>query len=142
MRRPERIPIFLKLVDWLKLSERWNLEKSLAYMPRIARTYWIQNSDQRVGQVLINLNLIPDSLQRWNDEEEWILRDQGIDPREFTFWGNNYDKDMNQLSKTKWNLIKDMSIEHIQAILNGNWARGSMKDLFEIELAYRKNHDY
>jgi hypothetical protein len=108
-------------------------------MPRKARTYWKENPDQRVGQVLINLNLLPDTSKIWLDEEKTILESQNIHPRQFTFWGRNYDKDMKRLPKTEWVLIKDMTIDHIQAILDGGWTNGYMKDLFEEELELRKN---
>jgi len=139
MRPKERIPIFLEKVDWGKLKDRWNLKEPLKYMCRKARTYWYDNPDQRIGQVLINLNLIPDSVDIWMDEDYKILIDQGIPPREILFWGRNYDKDMNLLPKTEFLLIKDMETDHIKAILDGNWCHSSLyKEVFEKELELRK----
>lgn len=142
MRRPERIPIFLKLVDFDKLQERWDVDISQSFrgiiLKKETKEYWINNPDLRFGQMLINLEYMPDKLNIWNDEEPYILESQGIHPREYTFWGRNYDKDMNQLPKTEWTLIKDMSTDHIQAIIDGGWSRGLMQDLFLNELELRK----
>ena len=138
MRRPERIPIFLEKVDWDKLEERWQIDISQSLRGEILakRYFWEQEPDLRFGQWLINLGLLPDHLNIWNDEEDWILSSQGIPAREYKFWGRNFDKDMNRLPKTEWILIKDMTTDHIQAILDGNWAVN--KEIFENELLLRK----
>ena len=56
-------------------------------------------------------------------------------------WGRNYDKDMNRLPETEWVTIQDMNSEHIQAIIDGNYAAGNkyMEDIFKEELKYREN---
>lgn len=61
--------------------------------------------------------------------------------RQYLTWGNNYDKDMNRLPKTIWNPIKDMTMEHIQAILDGGWAKDNpfYVELFKEELKFREN---
>ena len=86
MRPIERIPIFLEKVDYIKLAHRWHIKKfdiSPEYIYKPFLHYWLENPDQRFGQVLINLNLIPDKLKIWHDEEDAILLSQGIDPRDF-----------------------------------------------------------
>jgi hypothetical protein len=61
--------------------------------------------------------------------------------REHLKWGNNYDKDMNALPETIWIPIKDMSSEHIQAILDGGYVKNNPKyeELFKEELRFRNN---
>ncbi len=60
--------------------------------------------------------------------------------REVIYWGVNYDKDMNKLSETLWKPIKYLNIDHIQAILDGGYAKNNSfyLEIFEEELKYRK----
>ena len=145
MRPKERIPIFLKNVDWDKLADKWNLSKPL-HMCRKARTYWEENPDQRVGQVLINLQLVPDKLDIWTDEELSILLSQGCNPRDVVLWGVNYDKDRNKLPTTEFRLVRDMDTDHIETILKEvssdmyKIPQGYI-DIFNNELIYRKNQN-
>lgn len=59
--------------------------------------------------------------------------------RQYLTWGNNYDKDMNRLPETIYNPIKDMTSDHIQAILDGGWTRNNQlyEELFKEELKFR-----
>ena len=122
MRPKERIPIFLEKVNWDTLQERWNTDISQdlrGYLLTLElKNYWTNNPDLRFGQMLINLELMPDKLRIWNDEESEILTDQGLPKREFMFWGSIYDENRNLLPEIKYRLIKDMKIDHIKAILN------------------------
>ena len=61
--------------------------------------------------------------------------------REHLKWGNNYDKDMNALPETIWIPIKDMSSNHIQAILDGGYVKNNYayQELFKEELEFRNN---
>lgn len=140
MRCPERIDMFLQLVDLDKLSKHWLLDKPIPRIHRRARTYWKRNPDQRFGQMLINLGMIPDSFAAWCQEDSDILIMQGNKPRDVLFWGSNYDKKGNLLPETKWRLIKDLDTSHIKNILKGGWvATGSKYSLyFKQELAFRK----
>ncbi len=142
MRPKERIPIFLKLVNWSELQNRWGISYNHTFFIKTVEKYWLDNYDQRIGQVLINLDLIPDSFNIWSDEESDILKDQGIEPREFLFWGNIYDKDMNRLEKTRQILIKDLNTDHIKAILKMFEDRDNLnplyKETFLKELELRK----
>jgi hypothetical protein len=47
---------------------------------------------------------------------------------------------MNRLPETVWNPIKDMTSEHIQAILDGGWAKSNpfYEEVFKEELNFRK----
>jgi len=126
MRPIERIPIFIKNINYDKLEERWGIDipqtlrnaifinqnKSIIY------DYWCKYSDLRFGQMLINLGLVPDKMKIWLDEENNILIDQGCKPREVLLWGRNFDANNNRLPNTEWILIKDMNFHHIKAILN------------------------
>lgn len=68
-----------------------------------------------------------------NDDGSHELR------RQYLTWGNNYDKDMNRLPETIYNPIKDMTSDHIQAILDGGWAKNNpfYEELFKEELKFR-----
>jgi hypothetical protein len=143
MRLKERIPIFLKYVNFDFLQERWNTDISQyvrgLILQKVVKEYWLSNPDLRFGQMLINLEYLPDNLIIWNDEERDILDAQGIPKREIMLWGNNYDKDMNQLPKTIWRPIAEMSTKYIQAILDGSWAKNpEYKKVFEEEIQLRQ----
>ena len=125
MRPKERIPIFLDKLDWEILAERWGIDiklfnhirsRSGTIKPSFIR-YWKKSPDLRFGQILINFGILSDSLKIWCDEENDILDDQNVLPREYLLLGRCYDADMNPLPKIEWILIKDMSTDHIKAIL-------------------------
>ncbi len=144
MRLPERIPIFIKLVDFDKLEKHWDTDISQKLRSSInlqseTIKYWEDNFDQRFGQMLINQGLISDSFHIWNDEYDEILKSQGVAEREFMFWGKNYDKDMNKLPETQYVLIKDMDTDHIKNILDGGWVKFNKKyyEIFLNELKHR-----
>ena len=53
-------------------------------------------------------------------------------------WGRNYNENMAILPKTEWILIKDLTIEHIQAILDNVLNINSLyKETMQTELIYR-----
>jgi hypothetical protein len=145
MRPKERIKIFFTLIDWEYLSKRWNISERidkliLNHNPYInVSEYWLENPDQRIGQVLINLEILPDTFEIWIDEEDYILKDQGIPEREYKLWGSNYDKDMNRLPETIWRPICELTTDHIEAILINGYANNYIvyKNLFEKELELR-----
>lgn len=121
MRPIERIDNFLNKVQWGCLIEDWGLEPTyttscLVNLSEIT-AYWKENPDQRIGQVLINLGLIPDYLKIWIDEESDILIDQGIAPEDCLYWTSLYDKDNNPLDKPITRLVADLEPSHIKAIL-------------------------
>ena len=59
--------------------------------------------------------------------------------RENLRWGRNYDKDMSPLPETEWILIKDLTSDHIAAIVDGGFANGNdfYRQMFEDELIFR-----
>ena len=48
------------------------------------------------------------------DDGKWETR------RKYLCWGNNYDEKGKKLRKTKWILLKDLDISHIENILNNH----------------------
>ena len=149
MRPKERIPIFLKLVDFDKLQDRWNTDIAGIIRGYICspkgdfQNYWKENYDQRFGQALINMGYISDTILIYFDEDEDILKDQGVAFREYMFWGRSYDENRNPLPKIERILIKDMTTEHIKAILKdvSNHEmniRSDYLEAFQNELELRK----
>ena len=61
--------------------------------------------------------------------------------RKYLCWGRNFDKDMNRLPRTEWIPIKEMSTEHIQAIIDGGFAESNVyfNDIFKDELKFRSD---
>jgi phage gpG-like protein len=143
MRIPERILGFLQKVDWKLLAKRWDMNLEHLDIPTIL-TEWKKAPDQRIGQLLINLGMLEDSIKVWVDEEDNILREQGVMAREYTFWGRRLNDKKELLPKTEWLLIKDMDIEHIKAILQdveeGIYSIPDYYlDIFKEELEIRRN---
>ena len=123
MRPKERIPNFIEKVNWDNLEQRWDTDIPMPLRAKLCKNdsiykYWLKYPDLRFGQLLINLEFMPDKMRIWNDEESEILADQGLPKREFMFWGSIYDENRNLLPEIKYRLIKDMKIDHIKAILN------------------------
>ncbi len=59
--------------------------------------------------------------------------------RECLFWGRNYDKNMNKLPATEYIPIKDLTSDHIEAILKTQIHLSEFwKSLFKRELQWRK----
>lgn len=79
-----------------------------------------------------------------NDCKELSVVDDGKHEtrRQYLRWGVNYDKDMKRLPETDWRVIKDMATDHIQAIIDGNYATGNKyyKDMFKEELKFREKN--
>jgi hypothetical protein len=139
MRLIERIPIFLKLVDLDKLTEKWVLSdyegQEITPLKELIKAYeqendttlqevWENYPDMRFGQLLINLGIIYDNFRIWNLEDEEILNNQGVEEREYTLWGSVFDKQGRKRLETLYIPIKDLEASHINNILdsskNGN----------------------
>jgi len=124
MRPIERIDDFLKKVDWNDLLyNRWKLNKEIYYDKKIAYAikptvpeYWKENPDQRIGQVLINMQLVPNDIMIWNAEEPDILMSQGAPPEECLYWTSIYDKDMNPLDEPLTRKVSELTKDHIVSI--------------------------
>lgn len=152
MRPKERILIFLEFIE----EKKWNVLRNIfRFDPEIVDTaidrfyekeqefkdFWLKNPDLRFSQVLVNLGIIPNIPGTWYYiEEDEILEELGISTREYLLWGQNYDKNMNLLPETIYKPIKELSTEHIQAILNGGFTkRKKYIKCFEEELKLREN---
>jgi hypothetical protein len=139
MRPIERIPLFLKLVDWTKLKEKWNIKEINIPIDKIEKE-WLKVPDQRIGQFLINQGLVPDRFNIWNDEYSDILYEQGLDPRDFIFWTSFYDKYGKELVAPKTMLINEIETDHIKNILKSEYLiiPNNIKQIFKNELEFRK----
>lgn len=122
MRPIERIDNFLARIDWdwllnthWKDCEHQKINKIIGLLP-FFESYWKENPDLRIGQLLINLGFVIDNPQVWNDEESDILKAQGLPPEEYLFWTSVYDKDEKLLENPITKLIKNLDKSHILAI--------------------------
>ena len=137
MARPtERIPIIMKAMDWqilieylaekigmnyitpLQISEIRNVCKKSA---KKIEKEWLLNPDWRLPQVLVNLGILENVPGSWVPGSWYYLEDGDImmdlkllKPEEILFWGS-FGKDGQQ--PFKWILIKDMTLEHLEACL-------------------------
>ena len=147
MRPVERIDNFLSLVDWdWLLFKKWDYARKRMEILTIVKSdllkeEWMKHPDMRIGQLLINMNLIEDDLKVWLLEESDILLEQGIAPIDCLYWVSILDKDGNLLSEPKSKLIKDLDKDHIiaiiKAIVNGT-ARANSKQLDALLCALAK----
>ena len=97
MRVPERIPIVMSaIVDTKPILERW-LKESGCDVTKENRNiirrnswqiykYWMENPNQRFGQVLFNMGLTPDGLYH-EEETTWLVDNNFVRKQEVTFWG-------------------------------------------------------
>ena len=135
MRNIKRIDRFLELVDNENLlTNIWKLPLDngdlravlslIAVKDSDIREYWYSLPDLRYSQVLVNMGVIPNYPGFWYFlEEDEILEEQGCVSSHHMLWGVNFDKDMNRLPETDYRFICDLNTDHIEAILDGNWAR-------------------
>jgi len=121
MRPIERIDNFLEKINWPELFKKWKIEE---YAPsnwdnfnKYFLDYWKENPDQRIGQVLINLGIVPDSMEIWVTEESTILIDQGIPPEEVLYWTSMYDEKSELLDEPITRKVSTLTEEHIKRIV-------------------------
>lgn len=151
MRPANRIPIYINLLR-SKIGEEISLnsifefskineidiklcfsEKNLNEL----ETIWKQNPDLRFSQLLVNTGFISNFPGLWYyTEDDKIMLKFGFEPREVLLWGT-FGKNGDQ--QLKYKLIKDLDIDHIEAILkNVKVISEKYKKAFENELKYRK----
>lgn len=122
MRPIERIDNFLQKVDWNLLFMDWELlfdnkqYYNIEDFEKLFVPYWKANPDQRIGQVLINLAIVPDKMDVWDAEESDILMKQGIAPEDCLFWTSIYGQDGKELEVPVSRLVSTLSKEHITRI--------------------------
>lgn len=154
MRLKERIPIILKLIDWNKyldtipdLEDKFK-EELLEFLNnedeiKELELFWNANPDLRLSQVLINYGVLPNMPGFWYYKEYHdILQAQGIDPREFMFWGRHMNKDGTMLPKPEYILIKDLEDDHLKALVEGKWGNDIYQHYFKTELNYRNERKH
>lgn len=126
MRNPKRIPIILEKIDWqLFVDHMVALEQSEKALNEINSSLnliehmWKKYPDLRLGQLLINILIIPDSQIAWNTEEvDWMIQTGQLDFEDICFWGKNFDKDGNKLPQTEYITLREVTPDHAQAILD------------------------
>lgn len=130
MRNKKRIDIVLKHIPWKQfIQDTTNLNKDSKILDKLVENVknnlekiekeWKEYPDYRLGQLLINNGYIPDYYKLWNiEEDDWLIANKAVKIEDIKFWGNNYDKDMNRLSETRYVLLKDLEDAHIAAILD------------------------
>lgn len=169
MRRPERIPIILEslkddsnklkvLEKFFKPKEGSQLEIGMPYFEIdtiIKRwdklfeefsVFWKLTPDLRLSQALVNCGVMPNFMGFWYylEDDTIMISTNILEPRDICFWGQNYDENLNRLPQTNWILIKNMSTDHIKAILNdcesNNQLVGSKYlEYFNNEIKLREN---
>jgi len=124
MRAKERIPIVLEFFKnnkeaYLKFINSDDTEEYNEFIRcynRLSES-WLNNSDYRFGQLLINTDIISDS-NIWNTEEqEWLVKNNYFKFEDIHFWGVNFDKDMNKLKTPYKKLLSELDDDHIENIL-------------------------
>ncbi len=129
MRRPERIPIVLELINWDRfLTEMIGTNEHLPVisenLPRIIKE-WYAAPDLRLGQLLINMGLLPDIGRLWMVEEvDWLVINNYCNFEDINFWGRDFNKDGRRIDKTEYILLKDLTDDHIENILRWFVTRG------------------
>ena len=143
MRQPRRIGIILKALNSKenkkKLLEQWftppegaQLEFNSAFNNIEAiiknweakeddfQNFWVDNTDLRLPQVLINMGIMPNypGFYYHKEDEDSIISSGILEARDLLFWGNNYDKDNNLLGETRWVKVDEMTTGHLEAIVD------------------------
>ena len=81
---------------------------------------WLKSPDQRFGQLLSNLGLVPKNVENyiWNiEEDDWLIKNGYCNIEDIKFWGINYYKNGKQRKSTKYKLLKDLDDDHIRNII-------------------------
>lgn len=140
MRPKERIPIILKHIDWdlyLKYIGADCTSEHITNNIKSITKYWEENYDQRLVQVLINLEIIPNLtiIKYWLEEFEYIIDIQKVKPEKILLWGT-YGKDGKQ--PLKYIPIEEMETSHIEAVLKTQNLNGEYFNTMKKVLRYRK----
>lgn len=142
MRNEKRIPIIL---DFFKNNKQALEEFTGLPTHEIDNLYkhwedvskeWKEEPDQRLGQLLINLNLIPDGEVWFVEEKEWLIKRNYIPVEEISFWGRIYGKDGKKLPEREWIPLDKLTTDHIKGILE--FFKGKEDNLNPTYLEYFK----
>ena len=147
MRKKERIQIVMDKLPFgmfiasLNLFSAVNSEIIAELIDRKElQTWWEENQDYRLTQVLLHFEYIPNIEGFWFYKEEvnWLIDEDIVEPRDILFWGVNFTSEMVQLPATKWVLISELETDHIQAIVKGKFTKNDYyNNLFKEELERR-----
>lgn len=103
---------------------------------------YVQYTDKNGQYYMVDGGL--DYPRRGFDKNDYIdlyklFKDCTLDEcTQYLMWGQNYDKDMNKLPETIFKPICELTTDHIQAILNGNYCKDEMYlHVFNYELNKR-----
>lgn len=87
---------------------------------------WLIWDDFRFSQ--ITMGYLSKAMNNINKSGDWyyydddeILKRQGYKPRDYCMWGSIYDENGNELEYTKYRLVCDLEISHMQKLLNDGW---------------------
>lgn len=142
MRVKKRIPIILKC---LESNQAKNLFLETFFKPKIGvqleigmpyfeiinmilkwdnqkdniEKHWLANPDLRLTQVLIYFNIMPSygGLWYYTEDEKNLIDNKLIEPENIYFWGSNYTKNGKRLNKTKYRLLSELSLSHLENLL-------------------------
>ncbi len=129
MRNEKRIPIVLEKISWFNfIQSNTGLSKTGSELAVIViniegnlgiiEKEWLDNPDLRLGQLLINEGFAPDLGSLWNVEEDsWLVENDYCNIEDIKFWGRNYDENMVRLPEIEYILLKDLTTDHIKAII-------------------------
>jgi hypothetical protein len=147
MKPHERIPIFLKLIDWDKFVYKYYFDNDKNYtiintkikeiqskLPEITYT-WTLSPNLRIGQLLINMNILPHDYILWDISCNEILKQQGVDPIKYTLWGS-FGKN-NEFENPQYKLIPELETEHIKNILKTQTLSFDIGEMMKKELDSR-----
>ncbi len=83
------------------------------------KTFWKNNTQLRLSQVLINLDIMDNypGVYYYYTDTATIISAGLLEERDIYLWGNNYDKSGNKLNSVKYILIKNIETEHIKKII-------------------------
>lgn len=132
MRPKERIPIYLSL--WQSIWVETEMNTIIAPLPfefpenliltkksvkkivlQLSKT-WNNHPDWRLSQLLVNLGLYPNYPGLWYYMEDYdVMKKLGFPDSEIFLWGTY---GINGDEPLKYLILKDMKLDHIQAILD------------------------
>ncbi len=148
MRKQERIPIVLDLIDWKHfITDNTHITADSETLPKLIeniehniehiRKHWLNSPDLRLGQLLINEGFLPNYMMLWLCEEnDWLILNEYCKYEDINFWGSNYDKNMVKLPETKYKLLKDLDDAHISAIIDYHTDKGLIDKINDRHKAY------
>ena len=110
-----QMEIGMPFYDIPEIEKMW--DKHLDFLE--LKEFWYANSHLRLVQMLISLGYLQNyiGLYYYIEDDIAMIEANILKPEEILFWGQNYNEDGVLLAETNWILIKDMSTNHIKAIL-------------------------